>query len=75
MKLIYVLLVTTTTIFDGHPHTRGVGVYETEAKCYVAMEQLVNRYKQTFPEGVVSIRSTQCDMLEVPDNYKWKNKK
>lgn len=69
MKFIYIILLTTTTAFDGHPFTRGIGVYPTPEACQRALETVKDRYERTFPEGVVSIRNIRCDRLEVPDNY------
>lgn len=70
MKFIFVILLTTTTWYDGHPYTRGVGVYETKEACEQAREKVLDAYARTFPPHLVMVKNSWCDKLQVPDNYK-----
>ena len=69
MKIIYVLMITTTTWFNGNPQTTEIGRFTSADNCYMMMERVVKRYKETFPEHIVHLvpGRNQCEMKEVSD--------
>ena len=61
MKTIFwVILLTTTTWYDGTPDTRDVGIYSSREICEENKLKLLKKYRENFPEGQVHVVEINC---------------